>query len=143
MKKLLMAILFAAGLLFVLPTSASADDNINNAGSTLRHAYQPTTVATTQMMRARVDNFSTSAQKRLVCVEAFNNASNVKTHLGCLWVELDPMGGKNWAAEFDAPTNWLRPGSYTVVYTYQDDSGNWQRIRSLTLQQQDGMYVAR
>lgn len=139
MKKLFLALAFLVTVLFVGPTSASADDG---SGTTLRHAYRPVTVDTTRAMRARVDNFTPVAQKRLVCVEAFNNATNVKTHLGCLWVDLSPMGGNMWAAEFDAPTYKLVAGNYTVVYTYQDDAGSWHRIKSTDLKVMDGMYRA-
>ncbi len=139
MKKILLSLLFAVALLFVLPTSVSANDN---KGDTLRHAYKPYTVTETRAMRARVDNFSTAPQKRLVCVEAWNNASGAKNHLGCLWVDLQGMGGESWAVEFDAPTFTLKAGSYTVAYTYQDEWGKWHRIKSVNMQVSDGAYVA-
>lgn len=137
MKKIILACLVFLFGLFLVP-SASADD-----GSALKHAYKPVTIQETQWTRARVNNHTTIPQKRLVCVEAFNNANNAKTHLGCLWVDLAGMGTVDsmWAAEFDAPTSWLSPGSYTVVYTYQDEGGMWHRINSMTNQVQNGMYV--
>lgn len=140
MKKILLSLLFVVALLFVVPTSVSADEG---KGDTLRHAYKPYTVAETKAMRARVDNFSTAPQKRLVCVEAWNNANGARNHLGCLWVDLQGMGSEVWAVEFDAPTFTLKPGSYTVAYTYQDESGSWHRIKSVNMQMSDGAYVAK
>lgn len=139
MKRIFITLIFLLGVFFVMPKPASAEE----AGGALRHAYKPVTVESTGMMRARVDNFTTSQQKALVCVEAFNNANNVKTHLGCLWVNLAPMGStvSDWAFEFDATTNMLSPGNYNVVYTYQDAGGSWHQIKSINLQMQTGAYV--
>lgn len=138
LKKYILACLVFLFGLFLIPSVVSADE-----GNTLRHAYKPVTVQSTNWMRARVNNHTQMAQKRLVCVEAFNNANNMKTHLGCLWVDLAPMWSQtgNWAMEFNAPTHMLAPGSYTVVYTYQDEGGMWHRIKSMNMQMQDGMYV--
>lgn len=138
MKKFFFALLFLVGILLVSPSAVSADDG---SGSTLTHAYKPFTVAGTNWTRARINNNTVMAQKRLVCVEAFNNATNAKNHLGCLWVQLDPMGSNMWAKEFDAPTAWLNPGSYRVVYTYQDDQGMWQHIKSVNMQVWDGAFT--
>ena len=140
LKSLILTLTFLVVALFVFTGSASADEG----SGTLRHAYKPTTVAATQWTRARVDNFTAVQQKRLVCVEAFNNATNAKTHLGCLWVNLAPMGStvSDWAFEFDVPTNMLSPGSYNVVYTYQADDGSWHQIKSVNLQTQVGQFVS-
>lgn len=142
MKKLLLSILFTVGVLLLLPQSASAHEASDEG--TLRHAYRPVTVEKTQTMRARVDNFTQVQQKRLVCVEAFNKANNAKTHLGCLWVDLAPMGStmSDWAFEFDAPTYWLTTGNYKVVYTFQGADGGWHHIKSISMQITDGMYTA-
>lgn len=137
-KNLLFAFSFLIVAIFTLTGSASADEG----NGTLRHAYKPYTVSETKWLRARVDNFSTQPQKRLVCVEAFNVANNAKTHLGCLWVDLAGYNSQGmWAAEFDAPTTMLSPGTYNVVYTYQGGDGMWHRIQSVNLQMQDGMYT--
>ena len=137
MKKIILAVFVFLFGLFLVPANVSADD-----GGTLRHAYKPMTTEN-QWMKARVNNHTTMHQKRLVCVEAFNNANNAKTHLGCLWVDLAAMGTVDsmWAAEFDAPTSWLSPGSYTVVYTYQDEGNMWHRIKSVNMQMMDGTYT--
>lgn len=112
-----------------------------STNGTLRHAYKPFVVDSTRAMRARIDNFSTSPQSRLVCVEAFNQATGAKSHLGCLTLDLAAYNSMEaWAVEFDAPTYWLKPGSYRVVYTYQATDGSWHRIKSIFLQQLDGMY---
>lgn len=142
MKKILFSFLFALGLLVLLPQSVSAHGADEG---TLRHAYRPVVVEKTQAMRARVDNFTKVQQKRLVCVEAFNKVSNAKTHLGCLWVDLAPMGStmSDWAFEFDAPTYWLTTGNYNVVYTYQGTDGAWHHVKSINMQVTDGMYAAR
>ena len=138
-KNFLFVLLFVLAAVLVLPVKASADEG-NGA---LRHAYKPYTVAETKWMRARVDNFSNMPQKSLVCVEAFNVSTNAKTHLGCLWVDLASYNSTTgmWAAEFDAPTTMLSPGTYNVVYTYQGADGNWNRIKSVSLEMQDGMYT--
>lgn len=136
-KLVLFAFFVILAVIFILPRNASADEG----NGTLRHAYKPFTVTETKWMRARVDNFSAVPQKRLVCVEAFNVSTNAKTHLGCLWVDLAGRGGDMWAAEFDAPTNMLSPGTYNVVYTYQAADGSWNRIKSINLEMQDGMYT--
>lgn len=137
-KNLLFAFFFILAALVLVPSGVSADEG----NGTLRHAYKPFTVTETGWTRARVDNFSGVAQKRLVCVEAFNNATNTKTHLGCLWVDLAPMGStSDWAFEFNAPTHMLSPGTYNVVYTYQAADGMWHRIKSINLQMQDGAFT--
>jgi len=136
-KNLLFVFFFIMAVLVVLPVKASADE-----GDTLRHAYKPFTVSATNWTRARVDNFSSMPQKRLVCVEAFKVSTNAKTHLGCLWVDLAGYNSQGmWAMEFDAPTNMLGPGTYNVVYTYQDDAGMWHSIKSVSLEMQDGLYT--
>lgn len=140
MYKFLTMAIFSFVLLLLVPTSASASDGSDN---TLRHAYKPYQVAGRNTMNARVDNFDNQPVKRLVCVEAFNNASGRKTHLGCLWVDLAAHNSLNqWAAEFEAPTNWLKTGSYRVVYTFQSPNGSWHRIMSVNLTANDGSYVA-
>lgn len=138
-KALAVAVFAFVAILFV-PTSAHAS---NGTGDTLRHAYKPYQVTGRNAVNARVDNFSTQPVKRLVCVEAFNNSSGVKTHLGCLWVDLASYNSQgNWAYEFETPTGQLRPGSYRVVYTYQGSDGGWYHIKSVTMQVTDGMYTA-
>ena len=113
----------------------------SGTNGTLRHAYKPYVVSSTWAMRARIDNFSTSPQSRLVCVEAFNQATGAKSHLGCLTLNLAAYNSMDaWAAEFDAPTYWLKPGNYRVVYTYQAANGSWHRVKSIFLKQLDGMY---
>lgn len=142
MKKTLFSILFTLGLLVVLPQVAIAHENTDEG--TLRHAYRPVVVEKTNAMRARVDNFSTDQQTRLVCVEAFNTVSGQKTHLGCLKVNLDSYNSAGqWAFEFDAPTYWLQMGNYNVVYTYQGTDGAWHHVKSINMQVTDGMYMAR
>lgn len=144
MLKFLSALAFAAFVLLLSPSVASAQQNDlrSDFGGEVRHAYQPTTVQSTRWMRARVNNITNMPVKRLVCVEAFNNASSTKTHLGCLWVDLSATNSTTgmWAAEFDAPTAWLRPGHYTIVYTYQDQFGNWNRVTSMTGQVLNGVF---
>ena len=127
---------------FVTAGNASAHDVYAESGAALRHAYKPTTVSETGWMKARVDNFAPMPVSTLVCVTAYNQANGNGTHLGCLKVNLDSHNGNNWAVEFNAPTYQLAPGTYTVAYTYQDGAGNWQRIKSLSLQIQDGVYRA-
>ncbi len=91
-------------------------------------------------MTARVDNFSSGSVKRLVCVEAYNNGTGAHMHLGCLWVSLDPYNSSgNWASEFNAPTNWLGAGNWTVAYNYQATDGSWRHIWSVNLTNWDGM----
>ena len=120
----------------VAPTAASAASN-----GSLRHAHQPYVVAGTGAMRARVDNFATMPQSRLVCVEAFRTDNGAKTHLGCLTLNLASYrSADQWAVEFDAPTYWLKHGNYRVVYTYQAADGSWHRIKSIFLSMQDGRY---
>ena len=137
-KNFLFAFFFVLVVLVALPVKASAHEE----NGTLRHAYKPYTVSETKWMRARVDNFSSQPQKRLVCVEAFNVSTNAKTHLGCLWVDLASYNSMGmWAFEFDVPTTWLAPGTYNVVYTYQGADGMWHRIKSINLEMQDGLYT--
>ncbi len=139
MKQLLAIVVLFLGFLFLGSLSSVA---AQEKGTTLRHAYKPFTVSETRMMRARVDNFSSDPQKRLVCVEAFNNATNVKTHLGCLWLDLAAFNSPGmWATEFDAPTNTLSAGNYTVVYTYQETDGTWHEIKSVELNMLRGMFT--
>lgn len=154
MLKYLFAFLFALAVL-VAPASASADQGTDlrtsnpavvagtptHSDGTLRHAYKPVTVTENGMMRARVNNMTSAPVNTLVCVEAFNNATSNKTHLGCLRVMLDPTKTDGmWAREFDAPTNWLKPGNYTIVYTYQGTNDVWHRVLSMQMTVQDGMY---
>lgn len=138
MKKIFLGLLLFLGLMVLSTSGASAhaDD------SSYRHAYKPYVVAGTNEMRARINNHSTVSQNRLVCVEAFNNASGAKTHLGCLWVGTDAMGGTNWAREFNAPTYLLKTGTYTVKYTYKAWDGSWHAIKSVNLTTQNGHYQA-
>lgn len=139
MKKIFFSLLFILTLLVVLPKSASAQQPQDE--DTFRHAYRPTYVEKTKAMRARVDNFSSAPQSRLVCVEAFKTAGGKKTHLGCLKVMLDSFNSKgNWAFEFDAPVSMLTTGNYNVVYTYQGTDGMWHHIKSVNMQVTDGMY---
>ena len=137
-KNFLFAFIFILAAMVVVP-NVSADEG----NGTLRHAYKPVTVTETKWMRARVDNFAAIPQKRLVCVEAFNVATNAKTHLGCLWVDLAATNSSTgmWAAEFDVPTTMLSSGTYNVVYTYQGGDGLWHRIKSINLEMQDGLYT--
>lgn len=136
MRKFFLLPLLMVGFFFFLPTQAFAD---NSMGDTIRHAYKPVAVVGSNAVRARVNNTVMSPTKNLVCVEAFNSA-NVKTHLGCLWVELASYQSSGmWGFEFDAPTNMLKPGVYTVVYTYKASDGNWYRIKSMDLKVMDGM----
>lgn len=139
MIKILIAALFMVAALFVLPSTASAQTTSNG---TLRHAYKPVQVG--DVMQARVNNHTSMHQKRLVCVEAMNNNTKANFHRGCLMVDLAPMGSTtaHWAMEFRAPMAGLPTGTYTVMYNYQDDAGNWHRIKSVTMQVQDGTYVA-
>lgn len=128
------------GLFLLFPKVASAHQTDEG---TLRHAYKPV-VLQNKWTRARVDNFSTQPQKRLVCVEAFNTVSNQKNHLGCLRVSLDSFNSQGqWAFEFDAPTHLLSKGTYKVVYTFQGDDGTWHRVQSVNMQILDGAYTAR
>ena len=145
MRKLLapvMAVLFfVVGLLVVLPTNASAQEA--NSDSTLRHAYKPVVLSSISMMQARVNNHANVAQKRLVCVEAFKTVTNAKTHLGCLWLDLAAWGSTGmYAMEFNVPLWSLASGSYNVVYTFQSGDGSWNRIKSIEMKVQDGMYTA-
>jgi hypothetical protein len=138
--KFFVAAFFIAAFLFVMPTGASADDG---SGAVLRHAYKPVVLNNINMMQARVNNHTSMPQKRLVCVEAFNTASNAKTHLGCLWVDLAAWGSEGmYASQFNVPLGMLMPGNYNVVYTYQGDNGAWYRIKSINMQVQDGTYSA-
>lgn len=142
MKKLLFSILLTAGMLLFFPVNASAHGNADE--STLRHAYKPVVVENTKNMRARLDNFTSAPVSRLVCVEAFNTANNMKTHIGCLKVSADMMNSTmgDWAFEFNAPLDQLTKGSYKVVYTYQGTDGMWHHIKSINMQVWDGMYTA-
>lgn len=111
----------------------AATTNTGWNGNTLKHAYNPVTVPQTGWTRARVNNMSNAHQDRLVCVEAWRQGT--KNHLGCLRLDLNPMGTANelggWAKEFDAPTAWLAPGNYKVEYTYQGANGMWQPISTI------------
>lgn len=140
MRKLLLACLFVAGLFFVFPKSAAAA----NGDGSLRHAYRPHVVTETRAMRARIDNFATMPQNKLVCVEAMKTKTHHRTHLGCLRVNLDSFGSTmaEWAVEFDAPTYMLPRGTYTVMYFYQGMDGAWHKVLSTTLKNQDGMFTA-
>ena len=137
LKKLFLGLLLVLGLMVFLPRSASAhtDDNA------YRLAYKPYVTANKEMT-ARINNHSMSNQNRLVCVEAWNNASGAKTHLGCLWLGLDGMGGTWWGKEFNAPTYLLKTGSYTVRYTYKASDGFWHTIKSVNMTAQSGSYTA-
>lgn len=112
-------------------------------GSELRHAYQPYVVQDTGWMRARVNNVTSVPQNRLVCVEAFRTDNNMKTHLGCLQTNIGTVNSTsdNWSTEFNAPTNWLNPGSYKVAYTYRGDNGQWYGIKSMNMQVMNGQYT--
>ncbi len=131
LKKLLFVFLFLISLFLVGPSITSAAEMV---GKALQHAYRPYRTET-NWTRARVNNVTSAPQKRLVCVEAWNNVTGGKTHLGCLWVDLAPMGSmSDWAKEFDVPTSWLAPGSYTIRYSYQADDGSWHGISGMSWQ---------
>lgn len=142
MRKFLLFVLFSAAVLLLSPESASANQAADEG--TLRHAYKPVIVENTKNMRARLDNFTSAPVSRLVCVEAFNTVSNMKTHIGCLKVSADMMNSTmgDWAFEFNAPLDQLTKGSYKVVYTYQGTDGMWHHIKSINMQVWDGMYTA-
>lgn len=135
---LLGAFLFLA--VSVFPTSIFADQTMTQAQSTqghtlavghdLRHAYQPFQTQNGDV-RARINNVTMNAQNKLVCVEAWNNASNVKTHLGCLTMNWNQNNNNVWSQEFDTPTNKLGSGNYSVQYSYQDTNGMWHGIVSM------------
>ena len=152
--------LVLTAVLFVSPSSVSANNpkDVNYSKqmykqnkvpkmtqkNDLAHAYKPVSKYETNEVQARVNNNTNVSQKRLVCVEAFNSSSNIKTHLGCLWVDLAPMNsGGMWAMDFNTPTNNLKPGNYRIVYTYQDEGGMWHHIKSINHQVWDGSYQAR
>ncbi len=137
MKKYLFSLIFLSLVLFVLPKGASAQGMDDN---TLRHAYKPYVNNSNGTMTARVDNYAPMWVKRLVCVEATRWSDGMHQHLGCLWISLDANHSSgNWAAEFNAPTNWLGAGTWTVAYTYQGSDGMWHHIWSVNLTNWDGM----
>ncbi len=170
MKILISLVIFFVAVLFIAPGSVSANDSKNvhmspadtnqsmrmqkKQGSRmhqnmenkneLAHAYKPVARHDTKEVQARVNNNTNSTQHRLVCVEGFNSSNKMSTHLGCLQVHLDPMNSQGmWAMEFNTPTNNLKPGNYTIVYTYQDEEGMWHHIKSMNMQVWDGQYQAR
>lgn len=141
-KKIVLSLVLALGLLVVLGGSEAKAAHDTDSTS-VRHAYRPYTNPKTRGMVARVDNFVPRDVDRLVCVEAFNVSTGHKTHLGCLSV---PMNAYNtttgsWAFEFEAPTYWLAQGTYNVRYTYRDDNGNWNLIKSVRLTVQNGTFT--
>ena len=149
MIKALIVGLFAV-FFFMLPGSASAETsstmgqpvNQGSTGSEIRHAYQPTVVTETGWTRARVQNVTNMPKHTLVCVEAWNQMNNSRTHLGCLHVDLAAWGSMdNFAREFDAPTSWLTPGKYTIAYNYQAADGSWHAVRSMNLDTLNGNYT--
>lgn len=140
MLKILSALFFMVGLLVIMPGNVSAQET--RSDGTLRHAYKPHLLTEHNMMKARVNNHTNVPQKRLVCVEAFKQSTNAKTHLGCLWVDLAAWGSTGmYAREFNVPLWTLTSGSYTIVYTYQSDDGMWHRVKSISMQIQDGMHT--
>lgn len=138
LKRIISGLFLFLAMMAISASGASAhtDDNA------YRLAFKPVVVSGTTQMRARINNHSSTPQNRLVCIEAFNNAGGAKTHLGCLWVGLDGMGGENWAREFNAPTYLLTAGTYTVKYTYKAWDGSWHAIKSVDLITQNGSYTA-
>lgn len=115
------------------PVSVGTTGTGGTSGETFKLAYPPTVVQPTGWTRARVNNMTNTQQNQLVCVEAWR--SNTKNHLGCLRVDLAPMGTAptvaDWAKEFDAPTSWLAPGNYDLQYNYQTSNGTWQPISTI------------
>ncbi len=121
-----------------------------------QHAYKPYVVrgnaavpatawpnSQVNWTHARVNNATMMPANPLVCAEAFRVGGG-KTHLGCLNLNLAANGSvqADWAEEFNVPTAWLvRPGTYKVVYTYQDQLGNWHRILGVDGSNMDGMFV--
>ncbi len=121
-----------------------------------QHAYKPYTVkrdfnqpvtawpnSQANWTHARVNNATMMPANPLVCAEAFRVGGG-KQHLGCLTLNLGANGftGANWAEEFNVPTLWLvRPGTYRIVYTYQDQLGNWHRILGVDGSNKDGVFV--
>ena len=138
MKKILLG-LFVFLSLVVLSTAQASASTIDHS---YRHAYKPVVVMETKEMKARINNHSSMNQNNLVCVEAFNDTTGKKTHLGCLWLSLDAMGGQWWGKEFNAPTYMLAKGSYTVKYTFRSNDGSWHPIMSIWLKTQNGNYRA-
>lgn len=151
-KRFLLSLLVLVGVLVIMPKDASADMQSSQGstssqmskssqGNTLRHAYKPFKVQENNWTRARVNNMTNQAVKRLVCVEARNNSTWVNSHLGCLWVDLAPMGSDQmWAMEFDVPTANLTPGNYTLMYSYQETDSSWHSIKSMNLSILNGHY---
>jgi hypothetical protein len=141
-KKLLVAMFVVLGLLVVVGNSSVAKASHDTDSTSVRHAYRPYTNPNTRGMVARVDNFVPRDVNRLVCVEAFNVATGHKTHLGCLSIPMDSYNTTtgHWAFEFEAPTYWLAQGTYNVRYTYRDDNGNWNLIKSVVLTVQNGTF---
>lgn len=121
-----------------------------------QHAYRPYTVradfnqpltawsnSQVNWTRARINNATLMPSNPLVCAEAFRVGGG-KQHLGCLNLNLGANGftQANWAEEFNVPTSWLvRPGTYRIVYTYQDQLGNWHQIKGVGGENVDGMFV--
>ena len=141
-KKIVLSLVLSLGLLVVLGGSEAKAAHDTDSTS-VRHAYRPYTNPKTRGTVARVDNFVPRDVNRLVCVEAFNVASGHKTHLGCLSIPMSAYNATtgNWAFEFEAPTYTLARGTYKVRYTYRDDNGRWNLIRSVTLTVQDGSFT--
>lgn len=138
MFKFLFCLVFIITAFLLVPRVALAHGTDDN---TFRHSYKPY-VNPDNSMKARVDNFSTMPEKRLVCVEAFNTSSGKQTHLGCLWISLDSFNSAGmWAMDFNAPTHMLGSGSYRVVYNYKGTDEMWHHIKSVNLQNWDGMFV--
>lgn len=137
--KFLLCLVFIITAFLLVPRGVFAQGTDED---TFRHAYKPY-VNPDNSMKARVDNFSTMPGTRLVCVEAFNNATGAQRHLGCLSISLAAFNTSGmWAMDFNAPTFMLGPGSYKVVYNYKGVDNMWHHIRSVDLKQNwDGMYM--
>lgn len=126
MKKFLLGVLLFLAV-SISPTVTFAEEGHTLAvGHDLRHAYQPFQMQNGDV-RARVNNVTGNAQNKLVCVEAWNNATNAKKHLGCMTMNWN----QNWSQEFNTPTNNLGAGNYSVQYSYQDANGMWHGIVSM------------
>lgn len=148
MKRNILSLLIITALVFTAPSIVLAQTTNNNQAGvsnmpknpmTLVHAYKPFGVnsqtgmtSNINAVRARVDNWTTNQQMKLVCVEAMKSSGG-GNHLGCLSTNLMSKGSMqgDWAREFDTPLNSLSSGSYTMMYNYQDDQGRWFPVTDL------------
>lgn len=135
--------IFSLGLGFFLFFPAVVEgQGVSQMGGHLKHAYQPVVVSDTGWTRARVNNVAVNPGSRLVCVEAWNNATSMKSHLGCLDTDWTNSGiAANWSREFDAPTGTLMPGSYKVMYTYRASDGSWHDVTGMNGRAMNTMYT--